>query len=237
MRLTEDPSPREIINQSFFFSGLPPETTDQLAGITLVKKYPKGSLLFSRGQKATGFYLLGQGQIQIFFAEPNGRERVVKIVHPGEIFGEAAIFQTKGYPASALALSPALVLFWPQRELKALLRSDGDLALAMIGVLANKLEHFASLVRLSLKEALAKVAEYLLSLPREADQLQTPPAKSVMALAIGITAESFSRALGQLKKARLIAEAPQLTILDRTGLSLVAAGALITTNPREPSGS
>jgi CRP/FNR family transcriptional regulator len=230
MAKDQEPSPREIINQSFFFSGLPPLSTDQLAGISLVKKYPKGSFVFSLGQKATGFYLLAQGQIQIFIADPNGRERVIKIVQPGEVFGEAAIFQSGGYPANALALSPALALFWPQRELKALLRSNADLSLAIIGVLAHKLGHFANLTRLSLKEVLAKVAEYLLGLPHEAGQLQALPSKSVMALAIGVTAESFSRALGQLKKARLIAENPQLTILNRSGLTIVASGELPSSN-------
>jgi CRP/FNR family transcriptional regulator len=214
----------DIISQSFFFSGLPLDTVEKIARITVVKKWPKGCLLFSQGQQATGFYILAQGQVRIFLDDPNGKERIIKIVLPGETFGEAAIFQTDGYPANAMALSDCVCLYWPQRDLKQLLQGDGDLALAVIGVLAQKLGHFASLMSASLKEAVPKVAAYLLQLPHTDDKLQLPPTKTIMALALGITAESLSRALGRLKRARLIAENPHLSILDRRGLEMVANG-------------
>jgi CRP/FNR family transcriptional regulator len=217
-------NPKDVVNNSFIFSGLPPGSVDKLAKIARAKKTPKGQALFHQGDQAHGFYLLAEGQVRLIVQDPNGRERVVKVIRPGEVFGEAAIFQKDGYPCDALADSPLTVLFWPKKEISELLRSDGDLALAMIGILAHKLGHFASLIRLSLKEVLPKVAEYLISWPHVAEKLTDPPKKAVMAKALGVTAESLSRALGRLKRARLIEESPTLAIVDREGLSLIASG-------------
>ncbi|MDR2142005.1 MAG: Crp/Fnr family transcriptional regulator [Deltaproteobacteria bacterium] len=233
MELSEELSPQNVINHSFYFSGLPPETTEKLAQITFVKKAPKGGVIFSRGQKATGFYLLAKGLVRIFMLDPNGRERIIKIIYPGEIFGEAAIFHDEGYPCNAMALTQVIVFFWPQKELLELLRSDGDFSMAMLGVMAQKLRHFTSLISLSLKEVLPKVADYLLRQPMEGQKLQLPPSKAVMASSLGMTAESFSRALSQLKKAHLIEEKPDLTIIDRAGLKLVAAGDTLKPGPDE----
>jgi CRP/FNR family transcriptional regulator len=217
-------SPEDILGRSLFFSGLPPETLKKLAGLTVPKKWTPGEAIFLMGDKALGFYLLAQGQVRIQILDPNGRQRILKIVQPGEVFGEAAIFQKDGYPARAEAVSAANGLFFPKRALLDLLRSDGDLALAMIGVLAHKLGHYAHLMRSALKELVPKTADYLLQLPQEEGQPLKLPKKSLLALALGVTAESLSRALGQLKKAGLIAEDPHLTIVDRQGLQEVAAG-------------
>ncbi|MDR1084524.1 MAG: Crp/Fnr family transcriptional regulator [Deltaproteobacteria bacterium] len=213
----------EIIGQSFFFSGLPLNTSEKLAGITEAKKWPKKAVIFSRGQEAAGFYLLASGQVRIYLSEPNGQERVIKIVRPGEVFGEAAIFQTEGYPANAEALKPSSALFWPKRELINLLQKDGDLAVAIIGILAQKLGHFASLMRSSLKEVVPKVAEYLLELEAELKP-ELWPKRYLMALALGVSAESLSRALTKLKNADLITQSPELKIIDRPGLKAVALG-------------
>ncbi|MDR1872475.1 MAG: Crp/Fnr family transcriptional regulator [Deltaproteobacteria bacterium] len=228
--------PVDIIEKSLFFSGLPPLTTAKLASVAEVKKTRKGGLLFNRGDKALGFYLLASGEVRLFFEDQNGRERVIKIIQPGEVFGEAAIFQKDGFPCSALAQESLTALFFPKREILELLGSDREMALAFFGVLAQKLAHFISLTRLALKDVLPRVAEYLLTLPLEGDQLSLPPKKTVMAKILGVTAESLSRALSKLKKDRLIAERPRLTILNREALRLVAAG-IIPENPISPPGA
>jgi DNA-binding MarR family transcriptional regulator len=94
----------------------------------------------------------------------------------------------------------------------------------MIGLLAHKLEHFASLIRQSLKGIAPRVAEFLLAWPHKEETLIDPPKKVILAKALGVTPESVSRALGRLKKANLVSERPRLAIVDREGLKLIASG-------------
>jgi CRP/FNR family transcriptional regulator len=220
----KDPNLETTLARSFIFSSLPAESLAKLARLAKPKKIVKGGFVFVKGDKAQGFFLVAKGRVNILAADPNGKERTVKIIKPGETFGEAAIFQKNGYPCSALASVDSSLLFFPGGEMKELLRADGDLALSIIGLLAHKLEHLAGLIRLSLKEVAPKVAERLLAWPHRDDRLVDPPRKSALAKSLGVTPESLSRALTRLKKAGLIGESPTLVILNRDGLAKVAEG-------------
>jgi CRP/FNR family transcriptional regulator len=227
----DGPRGTELIARSLYFSGLPPATIEKLAALTQVRSWPRSALIFSKGQKAEGFYLASEGRVKIYQADPLGKERIIKLIRPGEVFGEAAVFLNRGYPANALAVTGASALFWPAAGFRSLLKDDPDLSLALIGLLTEKLSHFASLVSSSLKEAVPRTAEYLLLLPHQDGRPELPSSKYLTAQALGMTPESLSRALGRLKRAGLIAENPRLTVIDRPGLAKAAAGSPLPVRP------
>jgi CRP/FNR family transcriptional regulator len=52
------------------------------------KNYPKGGNIYRQGEISEGFYLLKHGSVKLQKTLPNGAQSILKIITPGEIFGE-----------------------------------------------------------------------------------------------------------------------------------------------------
>jgi CRP/FNR family transcriptional regulator len=208
-----------------FFEALPEELNRRLAAIAVPRTWKAGEVIFVRGDRASGFHLVGSGKVRIFVSEPMGKERTLKIATEGELFGEAAVFQRQGYPASSSALTGSLTFFFPKDAMLALIGENPELAFATIGVLSARLQHFAGLLEGSLKELAPRLAGYLLELPEERGVTRLPVKKSELARHLGVTAESLSRALGELKAAGIVKEQTAgALVLDRKLLGERALG-------------
>ena len=52
----------------------------------------EGQWLFRQGDPARRFYLVVEGQLRLFRLSPEGTEKVIEIVSPGQTFAEALMF-------------------------------------------------------------------------------------------------------------------------------------------------
>ena len=66
--------------------------------------------MFQCGDPCTGFQVLVYGQAKLGFTSPQGVEKVVEIVRPGQSFGEALMFLDEPYIVFAQALSDSMLL-------------------------------------------------------------------------------------------------------------------------------
>ena len=73
-----------------------------------------GEVLFADGEEALGFYVLLAGKVKIYKLSPEGKERILHIIHPAGTFAEAAIFGNGLYPAYAEPLESSEVIFFPK---------------------------------------------------------------------------------------------------------------------------
>src|SRR3989338_3258222 len=85
-----------------------------------------GKAMFRQGQPAERFYFLREGLIKLFRLSPEGDEKIIEIVRPGETFAEAVMFMgNQGrYPVSAEAVSDARLYAFDQKAFLKLLRDS-----------------------------------------------------------------------------------------------------------------
>ena len=127
------------------------------------RKHSRGDLLFSQGEEAEGFYLVCEGRVKIYKLSPDGKERILHIVHRGQSFAEAAIFGDGLYPAFAAPLETTRLVFFPRHEFLDLLHAQAQIAINMIGGLSRFLRQFAMQIEeLTFKDVPARLARYLL---------------------------------------------------------------------------
>jgi CRP/FNR family transcriptional regulator len=206
-------------------ANLPEQDRLRLAQIAAARQFGKGELLFSQGDPCTGFFLVIDGMIKIFRLSPDGREKVLVVVPPGQTFAEAALFGDGRFPAYAEALSPSKLLFFPKGPFLSLLREDPDLSFKLLASIATWLKRMVGLIEeLTLQSASGRFAHYLLSETAPSDRtLRLALSKKDLAGRLGITPETLSRLLADLAGRQILqVRGRTLSILDRTRLESVA---------------
>ena len=227
---------REILKKSPLFSGLTELEIGQIRAIGIKKEYQKGQLIFSEGQKATGFFINLSGQVKVYKLSSDGREQILHIIFPAEAFAEAALFAGSTYPAFAESLTQTQVLYFPKESFFGLIRENPQLSLNMIGGLSFWLRRFVDLVEeLSLKDVSARVSKYLLDLSirsgrkqEEGIAFELEVSKTQLASRLGTISETLSRAFRKLQDRQIIrVEGKKITVLDREALEEISSGIVL----------
>ncbi len=213
---------RTFLANLALFHELGTEELERLAAGTTELRVQKGRVLFRRGEPCVGFHVIVYGRVKLGFVSPQGTEKVIEILGPGQSFGEAVMFLDRPYPVNAECLADSLLLHISKAVIDAELARDMRLARRMLAGLSRRLVSLVHDVEAySLRSGMQRVIGYLL---RDIDQHEdlTPPirivldtSKGVIASRLNLTPEHFSRILGELSSEKLITvKGAEITILD-----------------------
>lgn len=208
------------------FSEMSAQETGRIAAGTHSLRFAKGERIFHHGDPCNGFHIVVYGQVKLGFTSPQGSEKVVEIVGPGQSFGEALMFLERPYIVSAHALADTMLLHVAKNVVFDEIARDPAFARKMLSGLALRLHGLVRDVEAySLRSSAERVIGYLLSaacgagedgncaeVPRE---VQLSAGKGVLASRLNMTPEHFSRVLHDLLAAGLISvEGKTVRILD-----------------------
>ena len=195
----------EILKEIPLFSGLSEEQLGKIREIALTKHYYKGEVIFNPGEKGEYFFILKSGKVKVF-KTAKGKEQIIKIFDRPALFGEAASFTGKNFPAWAEAIENSEILLIPRQKFLELLKEDPEIGMNLLSVMAQRLIHLTNVIEsLSLKNALSKVASYILrKYEEEEENSDIPFSTSMASMELGLTKETVSRMLGKLKELGII---------------------------------
>ncbi|HEX9182218.1 MAG TPA: Crp/Fnr family transcriptional regulator [Burkholderiales bacterium] len=193
------------------FSEMSLAELDRIAAATLPVHVSKGESVFNTGDPCSGFHIVVYGQVKLGFTSPQGIEKVVEIVSPGQSFGEALMFLDKPYIVFAQALSDAMLLHVAKHAVLEELARDPQFARRMISGLARRLHGLVRDVEAyTLRSGQERVIGYLLADVADSTgngkpvEVHLTPGKSVIASRLNMTPEHFSRILHDLAEGGLI---------------------------------
>lgn len=225
-----NPEIREAINGVSLFDGLDDAHLDTLAAQSRTMFLPAGQVLFRRGTPSTGFYVVRDGVMQLSVSNSEGIVRVLEILSPGTAFGQAVMFLHKPYPVDATALADTDLMFVPAAAVDRVLDAEPEMARIMLASLSKRLQAMvADIAMLSLQSATQRIVAYILGAVQagsvtqagaKSARVELPVRKQVLASRLGMTKETFSRAMRTLSDDGLIVvdgavvEIPDLAILE-----------------------
>lgn len=207
--MRREPEVKAFLAHLPLFQGLRPDELDRLAAGSTLRRLRRGETLFRQGEAASGFHAVVHGRIALAARSPQGRERVTAVIEAGRSFGEAVMFLEKPYIVSARALSDSMVLHVAKETVFAELQRNPGFARRVIASLSAKLH--ASVRELDLyalgSSSRRFVAWLLRAFPAEqrgAISVTLPASKKAVASQLNLSAEHFSRILGELSREGLI---------------------------------
>ena len=164
--------------------------------------------LFREGDKATEMFIVRRGEIKLFSVDASGREHVVAILGPGEMFGHETL-ENERHDTSAGALRYAEVCVSSSEHMRAALATSPAVGRYMTKNLVTQLREARSLqLCLGTVRSTAKVAAWLARhAARDEDgALAVHRTMTLMDLAgvLGLAHETACRSLGELERKGLI---------------------------------
>ncbi|MDN3519467.1 cyclic nucleotide-binding domain-containing protein [Aquisalimonas lutea] len=188
---------------------------DAIAGAH-VRDYAEARLLFRQGNTAQTFFVVLAGWVKAYRLQPDGSETVVMIFGVGDTVAEAAIFDDARYPVSAEALPGSRLLAIPARDFLSLIEREPRVAVPIIASLSRRLRMLVSDLEASrgapTHHRLARLLHGLAPRSEGPVTLQLPFEKSLLALRLGMTPASLSRAFARLRSYGVVTRGSEVRI-------------------------
>lgn len=202
------------------FALLDQAAKDHLRQSVRVSNVKKNTIIFERGDAATGFYYVQAGTVKLAVISADGHEKVIEIIQAGMTFGEAVMFINAPFPVFAQTLKPCRLLFIRRESVLHVMRQNPEFSLQMMAGLSRRMHSLVQeLEAHCLQNASQRVIGYLLQAIEGQDEIypvyMLPAAKNIIASRLNLTPETLSRVLRRLQDLEIIrVQGKRIDILD-----------------------
>jgi CRP-like cAMP-binding protein len=222
----------EVLRQTTLFRRLSGDDRSRLAAVARLHQYEKGALLFSEGDPSDELYTIATGRVKVFKTTARGTDVILEIFGPGDPVGAVALYESRAYPASAVALEPTTCVLIPRQAFFSLLETYPTMVRGLLTGLTHRLVELTNrLAELSGGRVEARLARFFLKLAANIGQARPegtfiPLALSRQEIAdmIGTTIETSIRIMSRWSKQDLVrTEKDGFVVVDRPALEAIAA--------------
>ncbi|MBX6773251.1 MAG: Crp/Fnr family transcriptional regulator [Chloroflexi bacterium] len=200
---------------------LPARVIEEIARLAVPRPIARGEFLFLEGEVASRLFILVEGTIKLVRESEDGRQVILRIVRPAELFAAAGVWGESAYPATALAHRDSLVLALPVDGFREIVAGSPELAMAIIRLLAARLREAEARIRdLQNEQVEQRIARVLLRLvgktgvkTPEGIAIGIPLTRQDLAELAGTTLSTVSRTLSAWSQQGLVITGRERVIL------------------------
>lgn len=213
-----------------FFRDWPPVLIERLASHARPITYQSGRQIFSKGDEGHGLYAVLSGIVRVSALSEYGKEIVLNLIGPGEIFGEVAVIDGRPRTADAAALTKCDLIWVDHRDFVSALVEEPTLANKLLEIVSARLRRtseqvedisFASFPS-RLAKALLRLAEIQGSITDERPKVLIT--QKELGASIGLSRETTNRYLREWQKLRVISLRKGVCVIEkRNQLSSIAS--------------
>jgi CRP-like cAMP-binding protein len=189
-------SPTDLLADVDLFGDLTPQELLHLADSSTTEDLRRGDVLFHEDEAADTLYVVVEGRIAIAKRSIDGRESVVALMEPGDLFGDMALFESLGRSAEARALEPSQVLAVGYGPIREVYEQRPELLWGVVALLAGRLrtmdEALADSVFL---DVTGRTAKRLVEMAAGADEFTLPVTQEELAAMVGASRERVNKAI------------------------------------------
>lgn len=193
----------DVLSQAPLFEALDDDSAKALRAGVIDVRLARGERLFDEGDAGDRLYVVLDGKIKLTRAAPDGRENLLSVLGPGEMFGELSLFDPRPRTASAVAVTDTHLAALGHESLRAWLTGRPDVAMHLLRALAQRLRRTNDVMAdLVFTDVPGRVAKALLDLAdrfgvSQADGLQVNHdlTQEELAQLVGASRETVNKAL------------------------------------------
>lgn len=187
-----------IISRIPLFENLTDDNLEKVSTICKIKSYGKHKDVFFQGEEGKEVFILNQGAVKLYTITDEGKEVIIKVVKPGEMFGEVILFESEKYPVNATTLKNSQIISFSKSSFKKILE-DESFRDAFIGHIMKKMRYLIKQVHsVSSLEVIDRLFLFFREHHGEKKRFNIGLSKKDVAMAIGTTSETLSRTIKKL---------------------------------------
>jgi len=181
---------------SELFSALDEEALARVAVRASTVHLDRNDTLFNEGDQAEDLYVVLTGRVAIAKRSPDGRESLVALMKPGDLFGEMPLFDDEPRSASVRALESSEVARVPFDVVRAELEARPGLLWEVVVMFAARLRAAGdALADAMLLDVVGRTAKRLLELSGDADEFVLPITQEELAGLVGASRERVNKSI------------------------------------------
>ena len=196
-----------LLSKTELFKGLAVDDIEACIPSFREAKFKKGQALFTRGESATGLYLVAEGRVRLAIATEDGRELSFRHATAGELLGEIAALDGGTRSADATALT-AVTTYRLEGDFRRLWTARPVLSERLISFLCGRLrETSGQLESIALHPMHVRLARFFLvaigdrkPVPGKRLPLDLGMSQGELALLLGASRPKINEALGKLEE-------------------------------------
>ncbi len=137
---------RALLAKHFLLAPLDDEALDTLLAVSSERRFTNGQVIFQKGDPGTSMMAVLEGRVRIGAYSEDGREVILNMVEPGQLFGEIALLDGKERSADATAMGRTELLILDRREFLPFLERNPKIAVQLFEVLCERVRRASEMV-------------------------------------------------------------------------------------------
>lgn len=191
------------------FSGLNEEEVGEIGSYIERRHFTKKEVVFSEGDQSVWFYILVAGKVKITKLSHDGKEIIIELISPGDIFGGFAVLKGFPYPANAIAMEDCDAVRIARHNLKGIIERFPNIMYDITASLGERVREFSeTLKNIALERVESRIAALLLKLAEKTGEKTASGeigiamrfTKQDIAEMVGTTVETSIRVMSKFRK-------------------------------------
>ncbi|MEQ6375470.1 Crp/Fnr family transcriptional regulator [Bacillaceae bacterium S4-13-56] len=205
-------SVKELLHNVPLFNDLTEEEMTPILDMAMTRRYRTGSHVFMQGDPLTNVYFIDQGLVKIYKTDFHGKEQIVNVLQPGDMFPHAGFFRQDQCPAHAEVVDDIILIYIPIQLFEQFLIKNPEICIKLFRVLGDKIVDLQNRLE---EQILHNTYEQIIMLLLRLAKLYGEDQNGVVRLnnsftnrelanMIGSSRETVSRTLTQLRKKEML---------------------------------
>ncbi len=202
----------ETLKKSAVFACLKDDELASIDNYFDILNFKNNETIFAEGDPSDKFFILAEGNVKVLKHTMMGKDIILEIMSPGDIFGGVAVLDNKPYPASAQAMKPVKVIKIRRLDLLKIMEDYPILKLEMVTYFSDKLRDAHEMLKnIATERVERRIASLLLKLSEKVGTeeggyrtIDFPLTRQEISEMVGTTVETCIRTMSKFQKLGLV---------------------------------
>ncbi len=202
----------DTLKKSEIFSVLKENEIQGIAGLFEERGLNNNDTVFNEGDTSDKFYILAKGNVKILKHSLAGKDIILEIMSPGDVFGGVAVLDNKPYPASAQAMEPSVIISISRQNLFQIMEEYPILKLEIVKYFSDKLRDAHDMLKnIATERVERRIAALLLKLSEKVGideegyrKIDFPLTRQEISEMVGTTVETCIRTISKFQKQGMV---------------------------------
>ncbi|AOS61098.1 CRP-like cAMP-binding protein [Actinoalloteichus hoggarensis] len=155
----------ETLARAGIFQGVEPGAVEALTQTLEPVEFSRSHVIFTEGEPGDRLYIIQSGKVKVGRKSPDGRENLLAIMGPSDMFGELSIFDPGPRTSTATTVTEVRALSMDRPALREWISKRPEIAEQLLRVLARRLRRTNNMLAdLIFTDVPGRVAKALLQL-------------------------------------------------------------------------